>query len=191
MGVIKTARKYELPITFQETHKLFMDCNHLPVIKGSDNAIWNRLYLIPFNVEIPQEKIDPHLRDKLIVEAEGILAWMVDGAKRFYAQNKKLVRPNAIRAAVQEWRDEMDIVAPFLHDVCIVNPADTKLYFAKSAIWEAYARWSDAQADHKRLDRGGFFEYLHNQGFKEGKAERATLRVIRGLSPRSVMTRVA
>ena len=42
MGTIKAVRKYENPITFLETHKLWIDANHLPVISGSENAIWNR-----------------------------------------------------------------------------------------------------------------------------------------------------
>src|SRR5262249_34328108 len=48
MGEIKAVRKYENPITFPETHKLWMDANHKPVVRGTDNAIWNRLHPIPF-----------------------------------------------------------------------------------------------------------------------------------------------
>ena len=45
MGEIKSCRKYENPIKFAATHKLFVDANHRPVIRGSDKAIWNRLRL--------------------------------------------------------------------------------------------------------------------------------------------------
>src|SRR5439155_25756208 len=50
MGNVKTCRKYENPITFRATRKLFIDANHKPIIRGTDEASWNRLYLIWFNV---------------------------------------------------------------------------------------------------------------------------------------------
>jgi hypothetical protein len=65
------------PITFAETHKLWFDANHKAIIRGADNAIWNRLHLIPFNVSIPDDEIDQDLPAKLAAEAEGILAWAV------------------------------------------------------------------------------------------------------------------
>src|SRR6266852_1746634 len=43
MGSIKATRKYENPITFPETHKLWVDCNHSPIVRGTDDAIWRRL----------------------------------------------------------------------------------------------------------------------------------------------------
>ena len=53
LGRIKAVRKYENPIEFTETHKLWMDCNHKPLVRGNDQALWNRLHLIPFDVTIP------------------------------------------------------------------------------------------------------------------------------------------
>src|ERR1039457_4753354 len=38
MGKIKAPRKYENPIEFDETHKLWLDANHLPQVRGTDNA---------------------------------------------------------------------------------------------------------------------------------------------------------
>jgi putative DNA primase/helicase len=181
MGTIKSMRKYENGIEFQETHKLWIDANHLPVVKGSDNAIWNRLYLFPFNVEIPQDKIIADLPKHLESEAEGILAWLVAGAKRFYAHG--LRKPKAVIAAVQDWREEMDIVKPFIDECCDVH-AITKggAYVSKAEIWDAYVRWADTRPDHKRLDKGGFFEYVLNLGFKEAKVEGGTVRAIRGIT---------
>src|ERR1700693_3784585 len=74
MGKIKATRKYENPIEFPETHKLWIDANHRPVIRGTDAAIWNRLYTVPFTVTIPPEEIDRTLLSKLLQEAEGVLA---------------------------------------------------------------------------------------------------------------------
>jgi putative DNA primase/helicase len=79
-GRIKAVRKYENPIVFDETHKLWVDCNFPPVLRGHDEAIWRRLRTIPFTVIIPLEEQDKRLPAKLLTEAEGILSWAVAGA---------------------------------------------------------------------------------------------------------------
>ena len=99
MGKIKTTRKYENPVEFPETHKLWMDANHKPVIRGTDAAIWNRIVPIPFTVTLPQHEIDRELQRKLLGEAEGVLAWAVAGAVRWYRDG--LVRPHEMQEAVE------------------------------------------------------------------------------------------
>ncbi|MGI9075378.1 MAG: phage/plasmid primase, P4 family [Bryobacteraceae bacterium] len=180
MGSIKSVRKYENPIEFLETHKLWIDANHLPVIKGTDNAIWNRLRVFPFNVEIPQAEIDRDLPGKLAAEGAGILSWVVEGAKRWYKEG--LTNSAAISAAVAEWRDEMDIVGPFVDERCTIDDPET--WVEKTTLWNAYVKWCAEKADHCRLDRTGFFAYLLTRGFKEGKGDRGKMRVVRGIGLR-------
>jgi putative DNA primase/helicase len=64
---------------FKPTFKLWLAANHRPVIRGTDNAIWDRVRLIPFTVSIPLEERDPGLRAALLAELPGILAWAVAG----------------------------------------------------------------------------------------------------------------
>jgi putative DNA primase/helicase len=97
LGRIKAVRKYENPIEFTETHKLWMDCNHKPLVRGNDQALWNRLHLIPFDVTIPADEIDRDLPAKLLAESEGILAWMVAGAVRWHSEG--LGKPAAVESA--------------------------------------------------------------------------------------------
>jgi putative DNA primase/helicase len=102
MGKIKAIRKWKNPIEFDETHKLWMDANHRPTVRGSDNAIWNRLHLIPFNVTIPKTDQDRGLPEKLKAEAEAILAWAVYGARRWFKDG--LGKPEEVAEAVSGWR---------------------------------------------------------------------------------------
>ena len=82
MGKIKATRKYENPIEFNETHKLWIDTNRKPTIRDvDDKATFNRLHPIPFTVTIAKDQIDKELPGKLLGEAEGILAWAVEGAR--------------------------------------------------------------------------------------------------------------
>ncbi len=72
--------------------------------RGADAAIWNRLYFIPFTVTIPAKKLIAKLPAKLIAEAEGLLAWAVAGAVRWYREG--LGKPPEIADAIREYREE-------------------------------------------------------------------------------------
>jgi putative DNA primase/helicase len=116
MGRIKATRKYENPVEFPETHKLWIDANHLPKVSGKDKAIWNRLHAIPFDVTIPKAEQDKTLQNKLLDEAEGILAWTVRGAVRWHQEG--LGKPPDVEQAVAQWRADSDDIARFLDDCC-------------------------------------------------------------------------
>jgi len=59
--------------------KVWLATNHRPVIRGTDDAIWRRLRLVPFVVTIPEEERDKTLPDRLRDELPGVLAWAVQG----------------------------------------------------------------------------------------------------------------
>lgn len=105
-GAIKTARKYENHITFRESHKLWIDTNHLPEVASGDDALWSRLHPIHFAVTIPKSEVDPQLGDKLRAESEGILAWLAEGARLWYANG--LALPDSVVKGREAWREESE-----------------------------------------------------------------------------------
>jgi len=83
---------------FPAVHKLFIDANHRPEILGTDDAIWLRLRLVPFDVmfsDKPEEldaganPIDKALWPTLLAELPGILAWAVRGAVAWQREGMK------------------------------------------------------------------------------------------------------
>jgi putative DNA primase/helicase len=56
VGKIRGCRKYQNPFDFNEIHKLWIDANYLPIVRGTDQAIWNRLHSIPFTVTIQEAR---------------------------------------------------------------------------------------------------------------------------------------
>lgn len=64
---------------FKPQFKIWLATNALPVIKGTDEGIWRRMKRIPFNVYIPDGKVDEKLGAKLRSEASGILNWSLEG----------------------------------------------------------------------------------------------------------------
>jgi putative DNA primase/helicase len=144
MGKIKATRKYENPIEFPETHKLWMDTNSKPLIRAADDqATFNRLHPIPFTVTIPTGEIDKTLPRKLLAEAEGILAWAVEGAKLW--RRVGLQKPPEVSAANDDWRSENDQLGRFVEECCVV--ADCASAKARP-LYDAYRVWAEGAGEH-------------------------------------------
>lgn len=167
-GRIKAVRKYENPIEFDETHKIWMDANHKPVVRGTDNAIWNRLHPIPFDVSIPIDEIDRELPAKLIAEGEGILAWGVSGAVRYHKEG--LGKPPEIEAAVADYRNDMDQLDDFIEEVCIVEPTQET---QARELFSAYMEWAQ-EANGPRLSQTAFGTRMSGRGFAKKHEKRGT-----------------
>jgi putative DNA primase/helicase len=160
MGGIKAVRKYENPFEFAETHKLWLDTNFKPTIgNGDDQATFNRLHPIPFAVAIPNERIDRDLPEKLLAEAEGILAWAVAGARLWHRHG--LQKPGAVQSARNEWQAESDQVRSFLDDCCTTRED----YYTKAkTIYEAYKKWAE-DGGEKVITATMFGRKLTEKGF--------------------------
>jgi putative DNA primase/helicase len=168
MGTIKAVRKYENPIEFPETHKLWIDTNRKPLIQDCDDkATFNRLHPIPFTVSIPKEKIDRDLPAKLLREAEGILAWIVEGARLWYAGG--LQPPEEIESANREWRAEEDQLGRFFESACRLAPG---LQVQARSLFAAYKDWADTSREHHILTENLFGRKLRLRGYEKKQRAR-------------------
>jgi putative DNA primase/helicase len=70
---------YSEPFDFKPEFKLWLSTNNKPVIRGTDDAIWDRIRLIPFTRRFEGANADSRLPEKLREELPGVLAWMVRG----------------------------------------------------------------------------------------------------------------
>jgi putative DNA primase/helicase len=128
----KARRLRENMISFRPTHKLFLDCNHKPVIVNPNDAIWNRVKCIPFKIQIPDAEIDKDLPAKLRAELPGILRWMVEGTVLYHREG--LGDPPDVVAATEEYRQESDRLKEFFGDRCITaSDGDCGSWNRKSA----------------------------------------------------------
>jgi putative DNA primase/helicase len=144
MGRIKAVRKYENPIEFAETHKLWLDTNRKPTIRDADDkATFNRLFPIPFETTIPPDRIDRGLLSKLLSEAPGILAWLVRGARLW--NDYGLDAPLEIASAKAQWRSEMDQLGRFIEEACMV---DLLAYAAAAELYSHYRAWAERGGEH-------------------------------------------
>lgn len=141
---VVTARKlFGDEFEFKPEFKLWMATNHKPIIRGTDTGIWRRIHLIPFTVQIPENKVDRHLKFKLAKELEGIFRWAVEGCRLW--QSEGLRMPKAILDAVKEYRHEMDVISAFTDSCCTVGKGEVKA----SQLYAIYAKWADENNEYK------------------------------------------
>ena len=122
---------------FDPTHKLIIAANHRPIIKGNDEGIWRRVLRLPWERKIEQK--DQFFLDKLKKEAPGILCKLVEGCRDW--QKDGLRPPEKVRMATSEYREEMDMLAEFLSEACILGAGEAT---PKKDLYIAYKSWCDS-----------------------------------------------
>lgn len=133
---------------FTPTFKIWMGTNHKPVIKGTDNGIWRRICLIPFAVTIPKEEQDKYLNRKLKNELSGILNWAVEGCIAWQASG--LQAPEEVKAAVEDYRTEMDIIKAFLNECCVRKTGER---LSSTTLYNVYKNWCTANGENELSQR--------------------------------------
>lgn len=135
-----TARRlYCEPISFLPQFKMWLFTNHLPEVVGTDKGIWRRLKIIPFKLDLPEEKKDRQLKDKLMKEVEGILWWCIEGLNMYLAEGLK--EPDSVIQLVEEFKEESDILGHFLQE-CTIAKTGSKVQ-AKD-LYTRYVEWCRA-----------------------------------------------
>ena len=145
---------------FEPTHKIWLATNHKPVIRGTDLAIWRRIRLIPFNVTIPPGEQDIRLPQKLREELPGILSWAVRGCLEW--QKHGLGVPEEVKNATEGYRAEMDVIAQFLDEACVINPMAKA---RASDLYKSYTAWCEENGE-RALSQRSFGMRLTERGFR-------------------------
>lgn len=122
--------------------KIWLAANHKPIIRGTDEGIWSRIHLIPFTEQIPAAQRDKNLKTKLRKELAGILRWAIEGCLEW--QRNGLGAPDEVKQATADYRDEMDILAGFIEDCCILSGTAE---CATNKLHAEYVRWCDANGE--------------------------------------------
>jgi len=156
--------------TFRPEFKVFLATNHKPVIRGTDNAIWRRIRLVPFDVTIPPAERDKDLLEKLRAELPGILAWAVRGCAAWLSGG--LAEPESVTGATSDYRDEMDVLGPFFNEECHF---DRRAETSAAELYAAYARWCDRSHEEPMRQRS-FGMSLTERGLTRHKDGRGLYR---------------
>lgn len=178
--------------TYIPQYTVFFLTNHRPRVSGGDEALWRRLAMVEFKrsftdqenpifhsklAEIKYQsrkdqgliqKKDYDLASTLAEEREGILAWMVEGAK-MWLKEKRLVLPKAVHEAREAYRGDMDVLFSFLLETVEFTDG-TNTPIKNSELWECWQDWAiknNEKVGSKRwlgihMKKRGFLSVVHN-----------------------------
>lgn len=144
---------------FYPRFKLTMSGNYRPQIGGTDEGIWRRMRLVPFNVAISKEEIDIHLADKLRKEASGILNRLLDGLRDWCDHG--LSEPDEVIEATAQYRSDSDPLGRFLQ-TCVEASSGSRVQ--SSVMHELFDAWCKSSGE-KTWSPRGFGLALKERGF--------------------------
>jgi putative DNA primase/helicase len=124
--------------------KLTISGNHKPDIRGTDDGIWRRILLVPFDVQIPSAERDETLGAKLWAERSGILNWLIDGLIEYLEAG--LQEPEAVLNATRGYREDSDPIGSFLKDACVVGGDPDDFITARDLI-DGFNLWIDMRGE--------------------------------------------
>jgi putative DNA primase/helicase len=157
---LRGRRLHENEFEFMPEFTLWLAVNHKPIVRDTSKGMWRRVHFIPFNVTIEGDKVNKHLGEELLEEAEGILAWLVQGCMAWH-QRGHLVAPKAVEDATRAYRAEMDVIARFLNAECVFEEGEKVPCAQLKALYEEWCSNNGEKANVKDLT-----SCLNEKGFK-------------------------
>lgn len=156
--------KYKPPFSFTPSHTLVLYTNFLPRVGSSDRGTWARLTVLPFNAHLRDtdgEKKD--YAEILYTQAGGaVLSWIVEGARRFIANDYKLMPPTVVRAALADYRKSCDWLGAFIEEDCELGE---NYAVSSKELYQRYTAYCQVNGDYRR-DSRDFTNAMQSAGFE-------------------------
>jgi len=136
-------RKGLRPIETASTARLMFSANVRPRFNDKSNALWRRMILVPWRVQIlDSEKIlgmDKAEWWERSDELPGILRWAIAGLARL-KKNGRFSKSTICEASLNDYRDEVNPARTFLKERYVLSSTNTDRLSTKS-VYEEYAQW--------------------------------------------------
>lgn len=167
---IEAEKKYKDPFHFVPSHTLVLYTNYLPKVSANDDGTWRRLIVIPFNAKITGKSDIKNYSDYLFNHAgPAIMKWIIEGAETAIRKGFKIDEPQAVRDAVEKYREDNDWLGQFLEDHCDIDPSFTeksgKLYQQYRVICMQSGEYIRSTSDfYGNLEKAGFVRRKTKKG---------------------------
>ena len=169
---------------FRPEAKIWFVGNEAPPTKSSGRELQRRFHVYEFVRQIDEKHMDLQLREKLQKEANFILGWAMDGAKKYYRDGLRR-SPHVIESTKRYFADA-DIVEQWIEEFCIIdgNACETV-----ASLFSSHDFWADESGIRHKLDKGRLSQRLKAKGFQLERRVMQTgkpaVRVIVGLRQRN------
>jgi putative DNA primase/helicase len=164
---IAAREMYQGTFEYRPQFTLFFAANHKPKMPNTLSGIWRRLQTVPFE-HVPKAP-DLTLKARLATDQAraGILAWAVEGLRRWRAEGLGDL-PGEIEAANEAYKEESDPYSLFLDErVTTVKGSWTSV----DRMFRAYEQWCSLTG-RQAAQKAGFGSALKDRGFKQVQRQR-------------------
>lgn len=160
-------KKYKDPIRFSPSHTLVLYTNHLPKVGATDEGIWRRLLVIPFNAKIESAKDIKNYADYLLSHCgEAVLSWIIEGAQKIIAENFHLNPPVCVQNAVAAYRENNNWLNLFLNECCEKGEG---LKERSGDLYSAYRNFCMRSGEYTRSTTD-FYTAIDTAGYRRQKS---------------------
>lgn len=159
---LKVRNLYGGPEEFPPLYSPILATNNDPIIRGVEHAIWRRIKKWPFIETIPDDRKIPYYERELAAEAPGILAWAVEGLRRYYENGSKLEEPDPVKESTAAYRASMDVLRPFVVERCVIEATART---DRTELFAAYGTWCNDNKE-ERMTGAEFYESLRDHGWR-------------------------
>lgn len=162
------AFKHRDHFNYRPQFKIWLSSNQPVNADPDDDAVWGRLRVIEFpNSKLGKEDktLKHHMRSAEVLQ--GVLAWAVQGAVRWYKLGSAgLPELDSAAQLKQAQREALDNVAAWVEERCELGAH----YFTPSAeLYTSYAGWCTANGVTPKQQRG-LADALQRKGYKNVRA---------------------
>jgi putative DNA primase/helicase len=137
-GKLTARRMYHHPFAFTPSFKPLILANAPPKLNHVDEALTQRVHVVSFQQRFRgTQKEDKDLMKKLELELPGILAWAIEGCRKW--QETGLKPPPAVLAATKEYIAEADTMEVWLQEN--TGELDQKAFTPTKILFEHWSRY--------------------------------------------------
>lgn len=179
---IKAEKKYKDPIEFDPAHTVVLYTNHLPKIGSIDKGTWDRIVVVPFmaNFRGMKGEIMNYANDLFDRCGGAVLSWIIEGARRFIANEYNIDLPECVKRAIDQYRENNDWLEIFLAECCEMDRSFTQ---KSGELYTRYKYYCDSTGDYRR-SLADFKAALTMAGYETRKTK--TGAIVYGLRVKSV-----
>ncbi len=145
---------------FEQTFSMVLIVNHRPVIQGTDDSIWRRVRLIPWEYRIPDDERRPQeeVVRELVAEGSAVLNWLIEGLAD-WLRDRNWLAPEVI-AATEAYRLDQDVLGSFLGERCELG---ARYSVGVGDLYTAYTGWCE-EAGEEPVSKTKFGSLLRQRG---------------------------
>lgn len=174
--------KHQKRKTIEPRCKLISFTNHLPQFSEADPSLERRLLIFPCRANIPRDKVDTELINKLQAELPAIFNWAMKGLQKLKKSNWLFNETAETKSLVKDYTFTTDPMYQFISDVIATDDSGKFIKFCD--LQREYISWARNNGHDYKINRFGatFTEHLESKNYKIEKSRQKGYDGVKGIT---------